>query len=349
MRVEAFAPQAPWSGIQAAARHAEAAGFDAFATPEIANDPFMTLAVAALATERIGLRTAIAVAFPRSPMVVANASWELHENSGGRFSVGLGTQVKGHNERRFSVPWSAPAARLREYVESLRAIWRCWQTGGPLEYEGEHYQFSLMTPEFRHAPNALGPIPIYTAAVRPAMLELAGRVADGVRLHGFCTRRYLEEMALPQIEAGLAEAGRPRERFEVCGGGFLATGPDEDAVRKRVDWVRYRVAFYASTRTYWPVMELHGWGDLAQKLHRMSVEGRWKEMAPSVPDEVVHTFAAVGTWDRIADAVAARFGGLSDSVELAFEEEIPVEVAAEIVAKIQAIPCRFEGHVADWS
>ncbi len=348
MRVEAFASHTDWSGIQASARAAEAAGFDAFATPEIAHDPFLNLAVAALATERIGLRTAIAVAFPRSPMVVAGMAWDLHENSGGRFSLGLGTQVKGHNERRFSVPWSAPAARLREYVESLRAIWRCWQTGGPLEYTGEHYQFSLMTPEFRHAPSALAPIPIYTAAVRPAMLELSGRVADGVRLHGFCTRRYQEEMALPQIAEGLAAAGRPRERFEVCGGGFLATGPDEAAVAERIEWVRYRVAFYASTRTYWPVMELHGWQDLAEKLHRMSVEGRWEEMAKAVPDDVVRTFAAVGTYDAIAVAVAERFGGLSDCVELAFDEVTPPEVISDVVGAIQAIPTRFEGHPVSW-
>lgn len=349
MRVEAFAPHTNWAGMQAAARSAEALGFDAFATPEIAHDPFLNMAVAALATERIGLRTAIAVAFPRSPMVVAGMAWDLHENSGGRFSLGLGTQVKGHNERRFSVPWSAPAARLREYVESLRAIWRCWQTGGPLDYQGEHYQFSLMTPEFRHAPTTHGPIPIYTAAVRPAMLELAGRVADGVRLHGFCTRRYQEELAMPQIEAGLREAGRPRERFEVCGGGFIATGPDEAAVAARVEWVRYRVAFYASTRSYWPVMELHGWDDLAAELHQMSIAGRWKEMAKRVPDDVVRTFAAVGTYDTIGDAVAARFGGLSDSVELAFEDEgVPAEVLADVVRKIQAIPTRFEGHGGAW-
>ena len=173
---------------------------------EIANDPFVPLAFAAVATQRIELSTGICVAFPRSPMVVAETSWDLHAQSGGRFRLGLGSQVKGHNERRFSVPWSAPVPRLREYVESLRAIWRCWEKQEPLRYEGEHYRFTLMTPEFSPPPSGLPAIPVSIAAVGPDMLKLAGRVCDGVRLHGFATRKYLEEVALPQIEAGLRRA-----------------------------------------------------------------------------------------------------------------------------------------------
>ena len=348
MRVEAFAPKGGWKEIQAAAAAAEAVGFDSFATPEISNDPFISMAVAALATKGIGLRTAIAVAFPRSPMVVANAAQELNVNSGGRFSLGLGTQVKGHNERRFSVPWTKPASRLREYVESLRAIWGCWQHGTPLIYEGEHYSFSLMTPEFRHAPTELPPIPVYTAAVRPAMMKLAGSVADGVRLHGFCTRRYLDEVALPRIAEGLALAERPRERFEVCGGGFVCTGPDEETVRKTAEWVRYRIAFYGSTRTYGPVLALHGWEDLNAKLHRMSKEGRWKEMKAEISDDVVETFAAIATYDHLAEAIAARFGGLSDSIELAFEEGTAPEEIRDVVTAIQGIETRFDGKPLSW-
>ena len=346
MRVEAFLEPKDWASVQAQARFAEAAGFDSIATPEIHNDPFTTLTVAALSTERLGLRTAICVAFPRSPMVVANVGWELNVNTGGRVCVGLGTQVKGHNERRFSVEWHKPGTRLREYVESLKAIWTCWQTGGPLAYEGELYSFSLMTPEFRHAPNSLGPIPVYTAAVRPRMMQIAGRVADGVRLHGFCTRPYLEEVALPNLQSGLDEAGRARESFEVCGGGFVATGADEAAVAKALEWVRYRVSFYASTRTYLPVMSLHGWEDLAAELHEMSKTGRWKEMPGKVPDDVLRAFAAVGTYDQLPAEIERRFGGLTDSIELAAPHVAGAEAGAlrEVIEDIRRIPARFEAH-----
>lgn len=342
MRIEAFAGPARWDELTAAARAAEAAGFDAFTTPEIHGDPFQALAIAGAATERIELRTAIAVAFPRSPMITAYSAWDLHEQSGGRFGLGLGTQVKGHNERRFSVPWpSAPARKLQEYVESLRAIFRCWQRGERLSYEGEHYRFSLMTPEFANRPSAHAPIPIHTAAVRPAMMRLAGRVADGVRLHGFCTRRYLEEVALPSLREGLAQSGRPRERFEICGGGFVVTGPDEAALAEGLEWVRYRVAFYGSTRTYSPVMSLHGWDDLAGELHEMSKTGRWKEMAARVPDDVAREFAAVGTYDELPAAVARRFGGLTDAVELALRPGDDERVPA-LLAELRALPTSFE-------
>lgn len=349
MRVEAFLMPDDWASIRRSATGAEAAGFDAVASPEIANDPFVTLTVAAGATERVGLRSAICVAFPRSPMVTANVAWDLNEGSGGRFGLGLGTQVKGHNERRFSVPWSAPAARLSEYVESLRAIWHCWQHGGPLQYEGEHYQFTLMTPEFRHAPTEHGPIPVYTAAVRPAMMRLAGRVSDGVRLHGFCTRRYLETVALPNLEKGLAARGRKRENFEICGGGFICTGPDEESVAKQLEWVRYRIAFYGSTRTYGPVFAAHGWQDLGAKLHHMSKTGQWKKMAAEISDDVVREFAAVGTYDVLAPEIERRFGGISDAVELGFAPDADPAAIGEAVAGIQDIACTFRGERTRWN
>lgn len=348
MKVEAFLEPTKWSDMQVAARAAEQAGFDSLATPEIKNDPFITMAVVAQATERVDLRTAIAVAFPRSPMMVAVSSWELQENSGGRFMLGLGTQVKGHNERRFSVPWTAPAPRLKEYVESLRAIWRSWQLGERLKYEGKHYSFTLMTPEFAQAPNDLPPIPIYTAAVRPTMMRYAGWIADGVRLHGFCTRRYLEEVALPEIRTGLERAGRPRESFEICGGGFTATGPDEEAVAKAVEWVRYRLSFYGSTRTYAPVFALHGWEELTEKLHAMSKTGKWKEMPAQIPDEVVHEFAAVATWDNLKGAIEERFGGLTDCIELPIPEGTDPAAMAEVIQDIRSIPAVFQGHPTSW-
>lgn len=348
MRVEAFSLGSDWRAAAAAAKRAEELGFDYFAAPEIESDPFIPLAVAALSTERIGLRTAIAVAFPRSPMVVAEIGWGLQVNSRGRFTLGLGTQVKGHNERRFSVPWAEPAKRLREYVESLRAIWRCWEKGERLAYEGDHYRFTLMTPEFSPPPSGLPRVPVYIAAVRPSMLRVAGRVSDGVRLHGFCTRRYLVEVALPNLEAGLARAGKPRPHFQICGGGFIATGKDEATVARMVEMIRYRIAFYGSTRTYSPVLSLHGWDDLGAKLHRLSKEGRWQEMAAQVPDDVVHEFTVAATYDRLPRAIEDRFGGLSDSVELGFPDGIPAGEARELLQDIRRIPARFEGPATGW-
>lgn len=348
MHAETFALQANWRDVGDAAKAAEDVGFDAFASPEIANDPFIPLALAGLATQRIQLRTAIAVAFPRSPMVMANLGWDLQVNSGGRFTLGLGTQVKGHNERRFSVPWSHPAQRLREYVESLRAIWRCWEKREPLAYEGQHYRFTLMTPEFSPPPSGLPPVPIYIAAVRPAMMRLAGSSCDGVRLHGFCTRRYLTEVALPNLEKGLARAGRSRATFEICGGGFIATGKDEAAVGRALEMIRYRVAFYGSTRTYSPVLSLHGWDDLSAQLHRLSKEGRWPEMAAAVPDDVLREFTAVATYDGLCAAIEQRFGGLSDSIELGFPDGTSRGEARELLQDLRRIPARFAGHQLGW-
>lgn len=348
MRVETTIPHGDWRAIPAAARAAEAAGFDAIMTSEIQHDLFTPLAFAAIATERIELGTAIAVCFPRSPMVVANLAFDLQTNSAGRFVLGLGTQVKGHNERRFSVPWGPPVPRLREYVESLRAIWRCWERQEPLRYEGEHYRFTLMTPEFAPPPSGQPPIPVMIAAVGPDMMRLAGRVCDGVRLHGFCTRRYLEEVALPNVHAGLERSGRARESFQVWGGGFVATGPDTDAMRRQMEGIRYRLAFYGSTRTYSPVLDLHGWHDLSLKLHRMSKEGRWNEMAAEVPDEVVHEFAACATYRDLAPVMEKRFGGLSDAIAIGFPDGTPPGVLREVLQEVQRVPSLFRAFPKRW-
>ena len=348
MRVETTIPHADWRAIAGVARAAEEAGYDAIMSSEIANDLFIPLAFAALATERIELGTAIAVAFPRSPMVTANLGWDLQLNSRGRFVLGLGTQVKGHNERRFSVPWGSPVPRLREYIESLRAIWRCWEKREPLAYEGQHYRFSLMTPEFSPPPSGMPPIPIMIAAVGPDMMKLAGRICDGVRLHGFCTRRYLEEVAIPNLEEGLAKSGRSRESFQVWGGGFVATGADEAGVRKMMDWVRYRLGFYGSTRTYAGVLHLHGWHDLAEKLHRMSKEGRWGEMAKEISDDVVRTFAAVGTYGEIGAVIEKRFGGLSDAIALGLPDGTAPGLVRELVQDVHRVPQHFRGFSKSW-
>ena len=347
MRVEAFTYGMRWSEIQAAARRAEQAGFERLGVPEITGDPFLSVGVAALATERIALTTAIAVAFPRSPMVTAQTAWSLQVNSGGRFTLGLGTQVKAHNERRFSTPWGKPAARMKEYVESLRAIWRTWEKREPLRYEGEHYRFSLMTPEFSPDPSGLARVPVYVAAVRPTMIETVASYADGIRLHGFCTRRYLDEIALPRMHAGLERAGRDRSTFEVCGGGFVATGPNADAVRNLREMVRYRVAFYGSTPSYHPVLELHGWGELAQKLHACSRSGRWGDMPGLVTDEVLDEFVVSATYDRLGEAVEKRFGGKTDSVELMLPPEIDPALAGAL-ADLRAVASPFTAQPAGW-
>jgi len=348
MRVDTTIPLDDWRGVAAAAQAAEAAGFDGLMSAEIANDPFIPLAFAAVATQRIEISTGICVAFPRSPMVVAGTSFDLHTQSRGRFRLGLGSQVKGHNERRFSVPWTAPVPRLREYVESLRAIWRCWEKQEPLRYEGEHYRFTLMTPEFSPPPTGLPAIPVSIAAVGPDMLKLAGRVCDGVRLHGFATRKYLEEVALPQLAAGLAQGLRARANFEIWGGGFVLTGPDDAAVAKQLEFGRYRVAFYGSTRSYHGVLAVHGWEDLGHELHAMSKKGQWNEMAKRVPDEVVRTFAAVGRYDEIAGLIAERFGGLSDTVTLGVDGKVAPGLLREVVQDVKRIPCAFEGYAGVW-
>jgi probable F420-dependent oxidoreductase len=343
MRVETGIPLDDWRSIPEAARRAEAAGFDGIVSYEIAHDPFIPLGFAATATERVQLGTAIAVAFPRSPMVVANLGWDLQTQSGGRFTLGLGSQVKGHNERRFSVDWAPPVPRLREYVESLRAIWRCWQTGESLDFQGDHYRFTLMTPEFRPKPNDLPMVPITIAAVGPDMMRLAGRVCDGVRLHGFATRKYLEEVALPRIRAALAERGRDRSTFEIWGGGFVCTGADEAAMKRQIEETRYRIAFYGSTRSYHGVLRTHGWEELGMKLHHMSKQGKWSEMAAEVPDEVVRAFAAVGTYDELAGAIQERFGGVTDSVTLGFAQSTEPGLVREVLSDVRRIECAFEG------
>jgi probable F420-dependent oxidoreductase len=349
MRVETILPLDDWRAAMDAAKAAEAAGYDGAGTAEMAHDPFTPLAFAALATERIQLSTGIVVAFPRSPTVLASSAWDLQTHSRGRFALGLGSQVKGHIERRFGLRWTSPVARMREYVGALRAIWRCWELGEPLHYEGDHYQLTLMTPEFSPRPSGLPPIPVSVAAVGPDMIRMAGRVCDGVRLHGFCTRRYLEEVAIPQIDEGLARSGRERARFEIWGGGFIATGPDEDAVRKAVEEIRYRVSFYGSTRSYRRVFELHGLEELTAKLHRLSVDGKWAEMPRQISDEVLGLFAAIGTYDRIAQQIEQRFGGLVDVVTLSVPGTTPEGLQRELIQDIRRIPSPFEGHATDWT
>ena len=346
MRVFAQLPVNDWKKTADAARRAEAAGYDGVSTSELAHDLFMPLAIAASVTERVALNTSIAVAFPRSPMITANIGHDLQTNSGGRFELGLGSQVKGHNERRFSVPWRDPVGRMREYMESLRAIWRCWENGEKLDYQGEHYNFTLMTPEFSPKPNGQPIVPLSVAAVGPDMLRMAGRVADGTRLHGFCTKKYAEEVCMARIALGLEQSGRARENLEISGGGFLAAGKDEAEVAEKFETIRYRIGFYGSTRTYLPVFATHGLEELGLKLHKLSVDGKWDQLAAQVPDDVVRLFAAVGTYDELPKAIEERFGGVADVMRFDFNEGIDPDQHADLVARIKAIPSKFEGFAS---
>ena len=307
----------------------ETLGFTDLSAQENKQDAFLPLAIAATNSKAMHLRTSVSIAFARSPMSSAMLSWDIQAASKGRFTLGLGSQVKGHNVRRFSVPWSPPAPRMREYVQSVRAIWDCWENGTRLDYQGEHYQFSLMTPNF--TPERLGtPVPkIQIAAVGPAMMKVAAEECDGVMLHGFCTRKYLQERIMPRLEKGLESAGRSRGQFEISGGGFVATGPDDEAVQKLFEWVRMRIGFYGSTPSYWPVFEVHGLEDLGLKLNEMSKKGQWDEMTKEISDDVVHLFAAVGRHDELVGALTDRFGGMTDIVGL--PEDTPPDVIQEVL------------------
>jgi len=300
--------------VPALARDAEALGFDGLWAVETKHDPFLPLALAAEHTGRVSLGTAIAVAFPRSPTVVAHTAWDLQAASGGRLILGLGTQVKGHNERRYSVKWTAPGPRLREYILALRAIWESWQTGAPLNFRGEHYTLTLMTPFFAPGPIAHPRIPIYIAAVNAYNLRLAGELCDGVHLHPFHSVKYLREFALPHIEAGLAASGRTRADVALATSVFMVTGRTDDERAQARAQARGQIAFYASTRTYEPVLAAHGWEDLTPRLHRKSVEGDWAGMAALVTDEMLETFAVEAPLAELAAALRARYAGLLDRV-----------------------------------
>jgi probable F420-dependent oxidoreductase len=290
------------------ARAVEAYGFAGLWTTEIAHNPFLPLTLAAEATERIQLGTAIALAFPRSPMVTAQIAWDLAAQSNGRFILGLGTQVRQHIVGRFSTPWAAPVPRLREYIEALRAIWANFQTHRPLRYGGRHYRFTLMTPFFSPGPIAAPNIPIYIAGVSPGLCRLAGATCQGFHVHPFHTARYLRESIIPAIESGAQSAGRARADLELSSAVFVVTQPDE------AEAVKQQIAFYASTANYRPVMDLHGWGDLHLRLNQLAREGKWREMGPLIPDDMLRAFAVVAPADELASAVRARYDGLLDRV-----------------------------------
>lgn len=302
---------------------AERDGYAGLQLSETRNDPFVSAALAARATSRLEIGTAIAVAFARTPMTVAMAANDLQVLSGGRFRLGLGSQVQAHIEKRFSMPWSRPAARMREFVLALRAIWESWQTGGRLQFRGEFYTHTLMTPFFSPGPQPHGAPPVLIAGVGPRMTEIAGEVADGFIAHGFTTERYLREVTVPALRAGRAAAGAdPGAVPEISLPAFVVIGEDEAAREQAARAVRERIAFYGSTPAYLPVLDLHGWAGLHEQLYAASRRGEWQRMAELVDDEVLHAFAVVGTADQVADGLRSRFGDVVD--RLSFYAPYPV-------------------------
>jgi probable F420-dependent oxidoreductase len=303
--------------VAADARRAEALGYDGVVTEETKLDPYIVMALAAEATSRVGLATAVAIAFPRSPAVTALSAGTLQNLSGGRFTLGLGSQVRGHIERRYGMHWSAPGPWLREYVGALRAIWECWQNGTKLDFRGEHYQLSLMVPLFAPAPIEHPRIPVELAAVNPYMCQVAGEAADGIRAHPVATPHYIAETMLPAARKGAAKAGRDLAGFTMCLKPLVATAPDRAGLAERVRDVRARVAFYASTPAYLAVFESEGYREVARTLQGHARAQRWDEMPGLVSDEMLDAYAVIGTYDEIAAKLRARYGHLATSLEFA--------------------------------
>ncbi|BBY57771.1 LLM class F420-dependent oxidoreductase [Mycolicibacterium sarraceniae] len=297
-----------------AAREVERLGYDGCWTAEISHDPFLPLTLAAEHTTTIELGTSIAVAFARNPMNVANIGWDLQDYSQGRLLLGLGTQIKPHIEKRFSMPWSQPARRMREFVFALHAIWDCWRDGAKLGFDGDFYTHRLMTPMFVPELHPYGSPKVVIAAVGELMTEVCGEVADGLIAHAFTTKRYFDEVTIPALQRGMAKSGRSRADFQVMAPVFVVTGVDEAEIEAAAAASRKQIAFYASTPAYRKVLELHGWGDLQSELHRLSLEGQWDAMATMISDEILETFAVVAPLDGLAAALGARCDGIIDRV-----------------------------------
>src|SRR5579884_3167317 len=324
--------------VAARARAAEAMGYDGLWTAEAGHDPYLPCALAATATERVTIGTNIAVAFPRSPLVHAQIAWDLQQASRGRFVLGLGTQVKGHNERRYSTPWTAPGPRLREMVQLIRHIWDVWQNGTRPGFEGRYYRFSLMTPFFSPAPLPWPHIPIYVAGLNPYVCRLAGELCDGFHLHPFHSIKYVRETVLPNLEAGLRKAGRPRSAVALATTAFVITGKDRDAVERAKGPVRQQIAFYASTRTYAGVLAAHGWGEVANRLNEKAAAGDWAGMAALITDEMLDVYAVTGTYDELPDRIRRKYDGVID--RLAFYDLGGRSPAEEAVWRELITACR---------
>lgn len=311
-------------------------GFDGLWSTEVSRDPFLPLMVVAKESATLQLGTAVAVAFARNPMTVATVANDLNTFSEGRFVLGLGSQVQAHITRRFSMPWSDPAARMREFVQALQVIWRSWQSGDRLDFRGEYYQHTLMTPMFSPVPARFGPPSVMIAAVGPKMTAVAGEECDGLLIHSFTTERYLREVTAPTIDDCLAKTGRTRADFTMSFPGLIATASDEAAYEAAVRRVRHQIAFYGATPAYQSVLGLHGWGDLHLELHRLSKTGDWDTMARLVDDDVLSTFCVMGEPEAVGAEIARRYGGVVDRFTLSTPYPIDDQTRATVLHAIKA-------------
>lgn len=302
--------------VPALARRAEELGFDCAWVNETQHDPFVQLAIAAVATKSITLGTSIALAFTRSPTTLAYSAWDVQALSSGRLILGLGSQVKGHIERRFGMKWESPAPKMKEVVMALRTVWESWQTASKLDFQGRFYKLDLMTPFFSPGPISNPRIPVYVAGVNEGMCKVAGEVADGLHVHPLHTPRYLREVITPAVSRGLAKAKRERKDVSLTASVFAAVGANEAEVKGLKEFYRNQIAFYASTRTYRKVMELHGWGDICDRLNALSVRGEWEKMGEEIGDDVLREFVVEASWEGAAAALNGRYRNLVDRVRL---------------------------------
>ena len=321
------APEVPLdlASVGRTAKLLDEIGYHGMVVEETKDDPFVIMALAAQATEKLKLATSVAIAFPRSPTVTAMSAWTLQKLSHGRFTLGLGTQVKAHIERRFGMPASPAGPWIREYVQAVRAVWDCWQNGAKLDVKGPHYNINLMVPLFNPGPIEHPRIPIQLAAVNPLMSQIVGEVADGLRAHPVCTPSYIAEVMLPAVRAGAARAGRSLADFQVCMKPLVATAATEAELVPKVRDVRARISFYASTPQYRAAFAHHGLGALADELKLLSRAQRWEEMPRFITDDILHTFVTIGTYDQIARKLGDRFGGVVTLCEFS----IPVNTDAD--------------------
>ena len=322
------------------ARRLESIGVNSVFVGETQHDPFLPLLLVAEHTQRMTFGTAVAIAFPRVPHVTANVAWDLARYSGGRFMLGLGTQVKNHNERRFSVPWAPPGPRLRDYIACMRAIWDSWQHGTKPNYDGEYYQYRLTSPFFNPGPIDHPDIPVIISAVNPFNARLAGEVCDGIAIHGFSTFRYIREVLIPALHEGARSVEKPLAGLHVRGGGFVVTGRSPQEVEEAKERTRRQISFYASTRSYAHVMKVHGWEDEAAQLRRLSGDAQWEEMARVISDDMLEEFCVIGTWDELPARMREKLAGINTQVTLPLDARTPDEEAQlrEIIAALKTIP-----------
>ncbi len=316
MKLDALLHPSSPAEIPALSRAAEERGFDGLWFGETSHDSLLASTLAVEHTSRLDVGTGITLAFTRSPMALAYACWDVQNIAKGRFILGLGSQVKGHMERRFAVKWVPPVPKMREVIQSLRAIWSCWQTGEPLNFQGRHHSLSLMTPFFNPGPIEHPDIPIYLAAVNIGMARLAGELCQGLHAHPLHTVAYLRDVLRPAVTEGARKTGRPSDEVNFAASVFVGVGRNRKELANSKEVVRQQVAFYASTRTYRPVLDLHGWGEMGDRLHRLSISGRWDEMSSQVPDEVLEEFMIEATFQELPEAVSSKYDGILDRVSL---------------------------------